>query len=529
MLICQAQGLGYLYPGQLEPLFSNIQLSLYAGARVALLGQNGCGKSTLLDLLAGRRELQSGEVFRHGEPLLLTQEDALEGTTALDAMMRSYPDLGELWQKIKSQEASGVPTPLYYAELLSAFAAVGGYALEATLQQELDNLGFAEDALLRPLEHFSGGERRLLRLVAAFARQQTFYLLDEPTNYLDTRAKRYLTHKLQTTPACCLIVSHDRKFLDDTATAVLELSGSKLKSYRGNYSNFRAQKENAYQAKLQQSEKLTREIRTLKAQERTYKIWGARKEKEKSGAADRGFVGARAARLMRRGIQAKERLQGRIEALETAKPWTEKRYAVAFAEVESPAGVCVQASALHLAGQAIPLQLAYGERLALTGANGAGKTTLLRGLLGEVDLGCEVLWDNKAHIGYLPQRWAVQDDLRLVEALFSDANQEEARTLLGTLGIPGTAFFKPLGHLSEGQKRKVKLAALIAQKPNVIILDEPTTHLDYVTVEMLETALAAFTGTLILVTHDSYLRERTTTRELGLSPGTKGKYSAGQA
>ncbi len=525
-LLLQASGLGYRYTAQQSPLFSNLEFTLYAGDHVALLGANGTGKTTLLGLLSGTLTPQSGQAVHHAEPFYLRQEDTLTGdadvpTTVLEAALGAYPDLGPVRAELSSLEAAGVPDPMRYAELLSTFAERGGYDLEATLQTELGTLGYPPELLARPLTDLSGGERRLLKLVAAFARPQALLLLDEPTNYLDERATAYLTRKVQETAAACLIVSHDRRFLDETVSSVVELERGGLRRHSGNYSSFREQKETEYRDRVRQAGKLKREITQLKEQERTYKVWGARKEKEKSrvkseGPVDKGFVGARAARLMRRGIQAKERLQGRITDLETAKPWIEKRYAVAFEDVAVPSGVLLSARDLCILGRKVSLTLVYGERLALAGSNGAGKTTLLRALLGLEVAGGEVTWDSRASIGYLPQRWDDAHDAEPVAAHFPRDDHPHARTLLGALGVSGEAFAKPLSALSEGQKRKVRLAQLIVQKPDVLVLDEPTTHLDYVSVEMLEAALLAFSGTLILVSHDRYLLAKTTMRRLEL-------------
>ena len=518
-LILQASGLSYRYPDQPDPLFTGLELTLYGGEHVALLGVNGSGKTTLLELLSGTLPLQTGQLTVHAEPLYVRQEDALTGQqTVFDAVLKTYPDLGPLKAELSRLEAAGVPYPLRYAELLADFAAAGGYDLETTLEAELGALGYAPELLARPLAALSGGERRLLRLVAAFARPQAFYLFDEPTNYLDERATAYLVRKIRETEAACLIVSHDRRFLDETVDGVLELGRGSLRRYRGNYSSFWAQRELEHAEKVRKSDRLKREITGLKEQERTYKVWGARKEKEKSGAADKGFVGARAARLMRRGIQAKERLQGRIEDLEETKPWVDKRYTVAFTAPDLPSGVCLSARDVPVLGRKVSLSVEYGERWALAGANGAGKTTLLRALLGSDSSPGHVTWDKGAVIGYLPQRYSGAHDAQPLEARFAEADGPAARTLLGALGVSGEAFTRPTAALSEGQKRKVRLAELILQRPNVLILDEPTTHLDYVSVEMLEAALRDFPGTLILVSHDVYLRERTTERRLEL-PG----------
>ena len=530
-LIFQASGLAYRYPNQPDPLFTGLELTLYAGDHVALLGVNGSGKTTLLGLLSGTLPLQTGQLTTHAESLYLRQEDMLTGQqTVLDAVLETYPDLGPLRAELSRLEAAGVPDPIRYAELLTDFADAGGYDLEASLQAELGALGYAPNLLERPLSELSGGERRLLRLAAAFARPQALYLLDEPTNYLDERATAYLTRKVRETEAACLIVSHDRRFLDETVDGVLELGRGSLRRYRGNYSSFWTQKETEYTEKVRKSEKLKRDIAGLKEQERTYKVWGARKEKEKSGAADKGFVGARAARLMRRGLQAKARLQGRIEDLTETKPWVEKRYAVAFEPPDLPSGTCLSARDVPVLGRNVSLSVEYGERWALAGANGAGKTTLLRTLLGldttgldaagldatDLDTTGKVTWDKGAVIGYLPQRYGNAHDAEPLKTRFTEADGPAAHILLGALGVSGEAFAQPLAALSEGQKRKVRLVQLILARPNVLVLDEPTTHLDYVSVEMLEAALTDFPGTLLLVSHDAYLLARTTERRLEL-------------
>ena len=516
-LLLQASGLGYRYPDQIDPLFEGLELTLYAGEHVALLGANGDGKTTLLNLLSGTLPLQTGDVIRHADPLVLRQEDALTGNeSVLDAAVSSYPDLGPVRRELRAQEAAGVPDPLRYADLLSSFAERGGYELETALQTELGGLGYDPDLLERPLSALSGGERRLLRLVAAFVRPQALYFFDEPTNYLDERATAYLTRKIRESPAACLVVSHDRRFLDETVDGVLELSRGSLRRFPGNYSSFWGQKETEYQDRVRRSGKLKREIVGLKEQERTYKVWGARKEREKSGAADRGFIGARAARLMRRGIQAKERLQGRITDLEEAKPWVEKRYTIAFEEVSVPPSVCLSARDVQILGQKVFLTMEHGEKWWVRGANGAGKTTLLRALLGLGEASGTVLWDKAARVGYLPQRWDEAVDAVTVESRFARDDHPRARLLLGAFGVSGAVFTGRLGSLSEGQKRKVELVRLILEKPNVLVLDEPTTHLDYVSVELLEAALPDFPGTLLLVTHDRYLQERTTDRGLEL-------------
>ena len=522
-LALQADGLTYRYPDQYSPLFQNLSLSLYQADKVALLGANGAGKTTLLNLLSGEVALTEGRVVRHVKPYVLHQEDLLSGEGRVrDALLTSFPDLGALWKDLRRMERSGVPDPLRYAETLGTFSERGGYEVQQRLEAEATLLELPPDVLERPISFLSGGERRLLRLVAAFVRPQGLYLLDEPTNYLDERGVAYLETRLQETSAACLIVSHDRQFLDNTVTGVWELVRGQLETYSGTYSSFRHTKEVRHTEQVRKSQKLTRDIAQLKEQERTYKVWGARKEKEKSGAADKGFIGARAARLTKRGIQAKERLRDRAERLEQEKPWVEKRYSVAFETPEVPSGVCLSAQVPGLAeGSSLHLLLTWGERVALRGRNGSGKTTFLEALLtcaeDEVEDDANVQWDSRAIVGYLPQRWDDAHDALPVAERFSQAQRDESRTLLGALGVPGDRLGVPLGTLSEGQKRKVRLVQVMLRRPNVLVLDEPTTHLDYMSIEKLESALTNFPGTVLLVSHDRYLRERVAERvvELG--------------
>ena len=516
----QAEGLTYRYPNQDHFLFQSLSFSLYAADKVALMGANGVGKTTLLALLNGDLSPLEGHITRRDAPYYLRQEDLLEGDArVLDALLASLPDLGSLWAELRRMEEAGVPDPLRYAEVLGAFAERGGYEVQGRLEAELDTLDFSPEMLTRSLTELSGGERRLLRLVAAFMTPQSFYLFDEPTNYLDARGVRYLVTRLRETPAACLIVSHDRRFLDETVTGVWELERGQMTRYRGSYSSFRATKEARHAEAVRTSQKLGREIGELREQERTYKVWGARKEKEKSkvkseGPVDKGFIGARAARLAKRGIQAKERLRERAEALEEAKPWVEKRYTLAFDPPEVPRGVCL--SARFFNPEETSLLISWGERVALTGGNGVGKTTLLRALL-EPNTG-GVHWDTRAVIGYLPQRWDASRDFEAVAARFPREEHDRARTLLGALGVGGETFAAPLGALSEGQKRKVRLVEVVLARPNVLVLDEPTTHLDYTSIEMLEAALTAFDGTILFVTHDAYLLERIAQRVLEVAP-----------
>lgn len=468
MLLLQLQQLGFRYPQALEPLFSDVNFSLYRGDRVALLGHNGAGKTTLLNLLLGDLTPDEGTVIRSGSLLIVRQEDRLETTQTLREALLPAESL-RVYQTITVMEKAGLPEPLEYANLVSTFTEQGGFDALQKIEEDTSALGFAPELLGESVLQLSGGQRRLLKLVSAFMQAPDVLVLDEPTNYLDERATQYLIRQLQTFSGACLLVSHDRWFLDQTVTKVLELEHRTVTEYTGNFTVFRATKDAVFKQKARQKEKLETEISKLQEMERTYKIWGNRKEKEKSGAADKGFIGARAARLQKRGILAKERIADRIKTLKETRPWLDKHYNLFFEEVDVPTGTCLvlrevsfgyEESALFVLND-VSLTLGWGEHLALQGDNGSGKSTLLKLLLGEVKAQRgEVLWSKGVKPGYLPQLWQVPEAQTAAE-LFTDDEAQQARLLLGALHVKGDSFYLPLASLSEGQKRKVSLVRLL--------------------------------------------------------------------
>ena len=514
MLLLQARNLSFRYEGMLEPLFSGVNLSLYAGDKAALLGHNGAGKTTLLNLLLGDL-VSEREVFCSGQIAVLRQEDKLEFEgLLLEALLRQHP-VFDLFVEMRTAEKAGLPDPLHYADVIAAFTEQGGFEILARIEAELSQLGFSEDALQNSAAALSGGQRRLLKIMSVFLSPADVLVLDEPSNYLDEAATAFLIEKIQLFSGACLVVSHDRWFLDQVTTKVLELEHRQITSYRGNYSVFRETKDGIYRQKVRKKAKLESEITKLQGIEQTYKTWGARKEKEKTSHADKGFIGARAAKLRKRAIMAKERMGERIEELKDAKPWVDKHYEVFFDDISVPSGTCLVLRELAFAYtdefvlHDLALTLEWGERMALVGENGSGKSTLIKMLLGQLEpLKGELMWSKGTKIAYLPQLWMKPETAVTPADLFTEGELQQARTMLGALRLKGELVYQAFDSLSEGQKRKVSLVRVMLDKPNVVILDEPTTHLDYESVEMLENALLEYDGTVILVSHDKYLRER---------------------
>ena len=356
----------------------------------------------------------------------------------------------------------------------------------------------------------SGGEQRIELLSVARRAEAALYLWDEPSNFLDSQGLEQLVRWLRRSSAAMLIASHDRWFLDSVVSAVIELEAGSARYFPGNYTEFKAEKEREYRERVHSKERLEAEITKLRTVERNYRDWGQKKEAEKRGAFDKGFIGARAARLQKRSARARQQRRARLNELEAARPFVAKQRTLRT-QADVPGGFCLQVSDLSYSyGDRIVLSglswsVAWGERWLLDGENGAGKTTLLELLSGKLaPTAGQILWSGQARLGYLAQNPG-RDHNALSELV---GNQEElARTWADGFRLSAAEFKAPLANLSPGQNRKAELVALFLAQPNVLILDEPTSHLDYPAIETLESLLAQFNGSLILVSHDRYLRK----------------------
>ena len=493
MSLLQASRIGFRY-NLLEPLFRQVSLDIDAGDRIALVGPNGAGKSTLLGILAGELEPDDGTIARR------------RGLRIATLSQRRQAKPGESLGCWLQDPALG------------------------SLEKMLRGLGFETPQLALPITELSSGQRTTAELARALALGSDLLLLDEPTNHLDIRARGWLAGHLEAQPAACVIVSHDRRFLEDFATRVFELNRGEFHEYGGGYALFereRAVRENARRCAYEQQQR--RFAALERAAERRLRL------SREAGTAPRGQRDSNNVKVHYRqkagtvARTARLLAERRTTEVEIAKPWEETPIAdLTFRPVArsgDPPLECLSVSKGY-DGRAVLRDVSFqcrrGERWALCGPNGCGKTTLLRLLLGEEtpDAGTIRVAPN-VRFGYYAQEAGNLAPRRSALDLCADvcSDRQWIRTLLACLKLPRVLADQPVGRLSPGERAKVGLARVLLEGANVLLLDEPTNHLEVEAQEALAASLRGYPGAVLLVSHDRRFTERCADHILDLGAG----------
>nr|WP_325218149.1 ABC-F type ribosomal protection protein [uncultured Oscillibacter sp.] len=486
MSMIQADGLTFSYPGSPDPVFENASFQIDTGWRLGLTGRNGRGKTTLLRLLMGE-----------------------------------YPHEGSL---ISSESFDYFPSPVPEPERLTA-EVLEDLCPEAEswrFPKELGLLGVEEEALWRPFSTLSNGERTKALLAVLFLREGRLPLIDEPTNHLDAHGRELVSAYLRRQRGF-ILVSHDRRFLDGCVDHILALNRADIQVQAGNYSSWKENFDRAQQFEEAKDERLRKDVRRLQKAARRTSVWSDRVEASKTGAYDKGFVGHKSAKMMKRAKSLEARQEKALEEKQGLLQNREAMEALKLSPLTHHARRLVSCSELDLwyGDRKVcgPLRFAVeqGERAALEGRNGSGKSSLLKLLMGqEIRHGGELSLAPGLQVSYVPQdasflRGSLGDfilERGIGESLF--------KAILRKLGFSREQFGRNLEDFSGGQKKKALIAASLCEQAHLYVWDEPLNFVDIDSRLQIEELLRNFAPTMIFVEHDRAFQEAVATKVISL-------------
>jgi len=516
--LLRAISLGATYDG--EPLFAGVGLTVTSGDRIGLVGPNGVGKSTLLRLLVGAQAPDRGRVERApGTRIGYYAQQVPDPDVTVGEYLAGAP--GEL--AALDRELAWLTTALdtaqpavltAYAEVSQRYEQLGGWAYRSRVDAVRTRLGVAALAPEVPLRHVSGGEQARVMLARVLLAEPSVLVLDEPTNHLDADGTGWLAGYLAAFPGAVLVVTHDRAFLDRVVTQVVELDGIHLEAqlYTGNYTAYRQEKQRRWERLLLDHEAQEKARRRLAADiERTREQARGVEETVRGGPGMDKL--RRYAKKVARKAKARERRLARQMAATTwlARPETRPGFGLEFAAPRDGEGPVLTGTDLtvHKRLSDVDVTVRAGDRILVAGRNGAGKSTLLRVLHGELAPDRGVLRRTAAtallpqvHDG-LPAAVGVREFFRSRVPMYP---QDAEATLAGYL-FDADQWEQPVGTLSAGELRRLLLATMVHGRAPVLLLDEPTNYLDFDALDVVEHALRAFPGTVLMVTHDRYFAD----------------------
>lgn len=492
-----------------ETILDHINFKITNTEKIAVVGRNGCGKTTLFKLIAGILPLDNPEsdedsgINRAGNTTIgfLQQINfENENATVEEELLKAFADVIERREKleqlcIRMETDHSKQVLESYSKTLELFENSGGYTYQSEMETIVTKFGFALSDLKRPIKNFSGGQRTKLAFIQLLLRKPDILLLDEPTNHLDLPTIEWLERYLKQYPKAVVIISHDRMFLDKIVEVTYEIEHSRMTRYQGNYSAFVKQKRSNWEKQQKDYQMQQKEIERLMTLIEKYKHHPTKVAMTKS----------------------KLKQIEHMERIEAPDQYDLKSFHAEFKPLREGGQEVLKVNRLII-GYDKPLsevsfELKKGQRLAVIGENGIGKSTLLKTLVRQVDqLEGAFSYGFQIDPGYFDQQLAqIDNDRTVLEDFcedFPDMLLSEARSALGCFLFTQDTVYKKVCQLSGGEKVRLSLAKIMKKRPNLLILDEPTNHMDIVGKEALESMLRNYEGSVLFVSHDRYFVQK---------------------
>lgn len=511
-----------------DVILHSIDFEIRNTEKIAIVGRNGCGKTTLLKLISGEVEMEkldsdeSAFIAKAGNPEIgyLKQIAFDDPDVTLEQEVRKcFVKMDE--RKAELARAAAELEHDYsdekvarYTAMEEAFKDDGGYYYEKEYEVMIRKFGFSDDERKKPIRDFSGGQQTKIAFIKLLLSKPDILLLDEPTNHLDVTTIEWLEGYLKSYPKAVVVVSHDRMFLDNVVDVVYEIEYGTARRYPGNYTNFIARKKENYDKQMKDHIAQQKEIERLQRMVTRFKG-----KPTKTAMA-----------------QSKQKAIDRMVIIEAPDKYDNKTFHANFQPEKETGNDVLYTSELAIGYDhplsVVSLDLKRGEKLGILGGNGLGKSTFLKTIVGKIPaLSGEYRFGTNVQIGYFDQQMAMYTSNKTVLDDFWDEypnlTETEARNALGAFLFSGEDVFKNVNMLSGGEKVRLALCKILKTRPNVLVLDEPTNHMDIVGKETLESMLKDCKGTLIFVSHDRYFVKKVATQLLVFEDGTTNLYQFG--
>lgn len=506
-------------------VLDDISFLVNQGDKIAFIGGNGAGKSTLFKVVKGIITPDSGRVILHGNTTVGFLSQNMDEQDLSSATLKPR-DMTDLEIRLKQLEARmetdhSRETMDEYAHVTSSYEAMGGYDYEFRIKEALAGLGLKDISDRTDLMTLSGGEKMRVCLARLIVERPDILMLDEPTNHLDADAIEFLEDYLGSYGGSVFVITHDRHFIDSFANRVIELDGGHITEYRGNYDSYKTQKEEFLKTQKRVVENLEKELEHQLDVKQTMLS-----HRNISGYHQREKMVDKLSAVLEKERARLPSGQGRM----SFNVVPEEREGASDKIVISVRGVSKNYDDGPFVFEDISFELKAGQKLFLAGPNGCGKSTLLSMLRGRIaGFDGSVFISAASTVGFMEQFVPFEDETATCyEELIrrSDLTITEARSLLARFGFRGDDVFKTINVLSGGERSRLYLCLILEENPDILFLDEPTNHLDIESREILEDALAQYSGAIICVSHDRFFIEKCADKVLGFCNGTAKIYDS---